>query len=161
VMRVNSPDGVNLRAGPGTDQRILAVVPLNSRLAVSGRSADGRWAQVSYNGLSGWVDSQYLSPATDSAPATSDSGGGKYIWPVAGRSITTYFGPSHLGIDIDQFPSGGNPVVAAAAGKVTFAGGNACCSYGLYVVVQHRDDVETLYAHLQSIDVREGQEVAQ
>jgi murein DD-endopeptidase MepM/ murein hydrolase activator NlpD len=52
-------------------------------------------------------------------------------------------------------------VVATAAGKVTFAGGNQCCSYGLYVTVQHRDGSSSLYAHLSALSVSEGQEIAQ
>jgi len=44
---------------------------------------------------------------------------------------------------------------------VTFAGGNACCSYGLYVVIDHGNGFETLYAHLDPIAVVQGQQVAQ
>lgn len=164
-MRVNTADGVNLRSGPAMDQRVLAVIPINTRLSVTFRSADGRWGQVAYNGLSGWVDLQFLasldaaSPAP--APAPSDTPSGRYVWPVAGRSITTPYSAAHLGIDIDQYPVGGNPVVAIAAGRVSFVGGNPCCSYGLYVKVQHADGNESWYAHLQSFSVTEGQQVSQ
>jgi uncharacterized protein YraI len=161
-MRVVPFDGVNLRAGPGTDQRILTVIPYNARLTVTMRSPDGRWGQAAYNGQTGWVDTQFLAPYEESRePATIEVGNGKYIWPVAGRSITTPFSGGHPGIDIDQYPIGGNPVLAVAAGKVILAGGNACCSYGLYVKIEHKDGMTTLYAHLQSIDVSEGQEVKQ
>jgi len=158
-MRVSSPDGVNLRTGPGTDQRVLLVIPYAARVTLGLRSPDGRWGQVTLNGQSGWVDIQYLSAALDERPVI-DTGGGKFAWPVSGRSITTHFGGSHPGVDIDQYPNGGNPVVAVATGKVIFAGGNACCSYGLFVKVEHKDGMMTLYAHLQSIEVREGQDVA-
>jgi len=166
-LRVNSPEGLNLRAGPGTEHAIVTVIAHNSRVTPIQRAADGRWVQVLHNGQAGWVDGQYL--VTPDQPISSDSrsdpgtaaGSARYIWPVAGRSITTNFGPSHLGIDIDQFNAEGSPVVAAAAGKVSFAGGNACCSYGLYVQVEHRDGSMTLYAHLSVIQVREGQDVAQ
>ena len=52
-------------------------------------------------------------------------------------------------------------VAAATSGTVLFAGGNACCSYGLYVVVMSDSGVETLYAHLDAIYVSQGQYVAQ
>jgi len=42
---------------------------------------------------------------------------------------------------------------------VTFAGGNTCCSYGLYVIVDHGNGYTTLYAHLSSISVTQGQRV--
>jgi murein DD-endopeptidase MepM/ murein hydrolase activator NlpD len=166
-LRVNSPEGLNLRAGPGLEHAIQAVIPHNTSLTPVQRSADGKWAQVTYNGVVGWVDSQYLvaggvagSGRSDPGPGAA-AGSGRYIWPVSGRSITTHFGPGHPAIDIDQYRSEGSPVVASAAGKVTFAGGNACCSYGLYVTVEHRDGSTTLYAHLNGVGVSEGQEVAQ
>jgi murein DD-endopeptidase MepM/ murein hydrolase activator NlpD len=84
-----------------------------------------------------------------------------FIWPVWGP-ISSYFGPSHpLGIDIDLFEDPNAPIAAAKKGIVTFAGGNSCCSYGLYVVVDHGDGTQTLYAHLSQIAVVQGQQVAQ
>jgi murein DD-endopeptidase MepM/ murein hydrolase activator NlpD len=88
-----------------------------------------------------------------------DSSGFGFIWPITGP-ISSYFGPNHpLGIDIDLFQNVGAPIGAAKAGTVSFAGGNACCSYGYYVVVDHGDGFQTLYAHLSTIAVVEGQYV--
>jgi len=99
------------------------------------------------------------APAAPSEPSAPSSAG--FIWPVSGP-ISSYFGPSHpLGIDIDQFNSPGAPIHAAAAGIVTFAGGDPCCSYGLYVVVNHQNGFETLYAHMASIAVSQGEYVDQ
>ncbi|MGD0765118.1 MAG: M23 family metallopeptidase, partial [Dehalococcoidia bacterium] len=82
------------------------------------------------------------APSAPAAPGPASSAG--FIWPVHGP-ISSYFGPSHpLGIDIDQYNSPGGPIVAAASGVVTFAGGNSCCSYGLYVVINHNNGFETL-----------------
>jgi hypothetical protein len=82
----------------------------------------------------------------------------RLIWPATGP-VTSHFGPDHpLGIDIGQSEG---PVVAATDGVVLFAGGNPCCSYGLYTVVQSPDGIITLYAHFDSIDVTEGQGVRQ
>ncbi len=98
------------------------------------------------------------APAASSAPKSSAG----FIWPVTGP-ITSYFGPSHpLGIDIGLGPSGvGIPIHAVMAGTVTFAGGNACCSYGYYVVVDHGGGFQTLYAHLSQISVSVGEKVSQ
>ena len=93
------------------------------------------------------------------AGGTSSSSG--LIWPVVGP-ISSPYGPSHpLGLDIDGFNLGGAPVGAATSGTVVFAGGNACCSYGLYVVVMSAGGIETLYAHLSSIVVSQGETVSQ
>jgi len=97
------------------------------------------------------------TPGTAGGPR-SNSG---FIWPVSGP-ISSYYGPNHpLGIDIDLFNGRGSAIAAAAGGVVTFAGGNSCCSYGLYVVVDHGNGMQTLYAHLSKIGVSVGQVVAQ
>jgi hypothetical protein len=82
----------------------------------------------------------------------------RLVWPALGP-ITSYFGPSHpLGIDIGQSEGA---VVAATDGVVLFAGGDPCCSYGLYVVIESTEGIITLYAHLESISVTQGQRVRQ
>jgi murein DD-endopeptidase MepM/ murein hydrolase activator NlpD len=82
----------------------------------------------------------------------------RLVWPALGP-ITSQFGPDHpLGIDIGQSDG---PVVAATDGVVIFAGGDPCCSYGLYAVIQSPDGIATLYAHLDSISVTQGQSVRQ
>ncbi len=79
-------------------------------------------------------------------------------WPAIGP-ITSYFGPAHpLGIDIGQSEG---PIVAATDGIVTFAGGDPCCSYGLFVVIEGPENITTLYAHFESIMVTTGQRVRQ
>jgi hypothetical protein len=80
------------------------------------------------------------------------------IWPATGP-VTSFFGPSHpLGIDIGQSQG---PIVAATDGIVTFAGGDPCCSYGLYVVIDGPGGITTLYAHFDSLLVSTGQRVRQ
>jgi murein DD-endopeptidase MepM/ murein hydrolase activator NlpD len=97
------------------------------------------------------------SPASISGPRSASG----LMWPTSGP-ISSYFGPSHpLGIDIDLFNNPNAPVGAAAAGTVSFAGGNSCCSYGLYVVVDHGNGLQTLYAHLSKVSVSTGQKVSQ
>ena len=83
------------------------------------------------------------------------------IWPFSGV-INAYMGPVHpLGIDIDARDRIGENVVSVAGGIVTFVGGDICCSYGLYVVIDHGFFIETLYAHLSSIAVVAGQRIHQ
>jgi murein DD-endopeptidase MepM/ murein hydrolase activator NlpD len=82
----------------------------------------------------------------------------RFIWPVVGP-ISSYFGPSHpKGIDIAVAYV---PVAASAAGKVVFVGGDACCSYGYYIDIQHADGFLTRYGHLSRFMVKLGQYVDQ
>ena len=81
-----------------------------------------------------------------------------FIWPVVDL-ITSYFGPTHpLGIDINAPYV---PVAASQSGQVVFAGGDACCSYGLYVDIVHAGGYETRYGHFSEIYVSIGETVAQ
>ncbi len=80
----------------------------------------------------------------------------RLVWPAYGP-ITSYYGPSHpLGIDIGQ--STGD-IVAATDGTITFAGGDPCCSYGNYVIIDSPAGIRTLYAHFSAIYVKQGQPV--
>jgi hypothetical protein len=79
--------------------------------------------------------------------------GTRIVWPAYGP-ITSHYGPDHpLGIDIGQ---NSGDIVAATDGVVSFAGGDPCCSYGLYVIIESLDGITTLYGHLSRIDVHEG-----
>ena len=97
-------------------------------------------------------------PAVVSPPTVSSG----LIWPFSGR-ITSYLGDGrgHRGIDIDGVGNPWGPVVAATSGTVVFAGGNACCSLGLHVKILSADGILTVYAHLSSIAVSQGQQISQ
>ena len=89
-------------------------------------------------------------------------------WPVPGHyKITSTFGPrihpitglpgNHTGTDIAA-PKG-TAILSARGGVVTISTYNN--SYGNYVVVQHDNGIATLYAHMSSRAVSEGQAVTQ
>jgi murein DD-endopeptidase MepM/ murein hydrolase activator NlpD len=98
-------------------------------------------------------------PAAPVSPGPSSSAG--LIWPVYGP-ISSYMDGSHpLGIDIDLYANPNAAIRAATSGRIIFAGGDPCCSYGLYVVLMSPNGIETLYAHFSSISVYAGQQVSQ
>jgi murein DD-endopeptidase MepM/ murein hydrolase activator NlpD len=83
-----------------------------------------------------------------------------FVWPVDGP-ISNFMTAKHpLGIDIGLAGSPSATIRASAAGRVVFAGGAACCGYGLHVIVEH-GDLQVVYAHLSEIQAVEGQEVVQ
>ena len=86
-------------------------------------------------------------------------GSGTFIWPASGGYVSskmgTRWGRAHQGIDIARPSSYG--IVAADNGVVKTAGRHS--TYGNRVVITHNNGYETLYAHLSSIEVSEGQTV--
>ena len=81
-----------------------------------------------------------------------------FDWPTKGR-ISSPFGPRwgkmHNGIDIAVVT--GTPIRAAADGRVTYAGWNG--GYGILVIVDHGNGIETRYAHNSRLNVKVGQNV--
>ena len=107
------------------------------------------------------------APAAPSAPKTAqpeprrsvgDGGAlGEFIWPAKGKILAAFAEPRSKGIDIDG--KLGDPVVAAAAGRVTYIG-SGIPGLGKLVVIRHDNGFITVYAHNRSILVKEQQSVA-
>ena len=140
------------------------VIPAMARyLLVAGAPNDMPTALYAYNHDWSYV-AQVLAIAGAygySGPGTPQPGGTDgFIWPVAGP-ISTYFSPTHQGIDIDLTQQPPSVIRAAHDGVVIFAGGDPCCSYGNYVMVVSPVGLVTLYAHLESINAWVGQTVRQ
>lgn len=82
----------------------------------------------------------------------------KFVRPAAGDFTSGYggrWGTMHLGIDIAG-PIG-TPILSAADGVVIEAG--PASGFGLWVRVEHSDGTITVYGHLDTFSVREGQQV--
>lgn len=82
-----------------------------------------------------------------------------FDWPIRGRISSRYgprWGRMHYGLDL-AVPIG-TPIYAAANGTVTHAGSMG--TYGILVIIDHGNGVETRYAHLSRTAVRVGQRVS-
>ena len=83
----------------------------------------------------------------------------EFAWPVVDAMVASGFGRRrmgwHAGIDIKA--DMGTPVLAAAAGTVSFSGWSA--SYGRLVKIEHPNGFVTVYAHNSEILVQIGDEV--
>jgi lipoprotein NlpD len=80
-----------------------------------------------------------------------------FIWPVKGKVIAGFSEPRSKGIDIDG--KLGEPVLAAAPGRVTYIG-SGIPGLGKLVVIKHDNGFITVYAHNRQILVKEQQTVA-
>lgn len=95
------------------------------------------------------------APAPKSAePAAVSSSG--FAWPARGRVIQGFSAPRSMGISIAGSP--GDPVSAAADGRVIFSGPGPR-GYGNLVIVKHDDETLSVYAHNRALSVKEGQSV--
>lgn len=88
-------------------------------------------------------------------------GTGEFVWPAQGGYISSKKGPrwgaQHKGIDIAQ-PDGFD-ILASDHGVVKAAGADG--SFGNRVIIDHNNGFETIYAHLESIDVKVGDKLPQ
>lgn len=80
-----------------------------------------------------------------------------WVWPAEGKVIAS-FSEGKRGIDIAG--KMGQPVLAAGAGKVLYAG-SGIRGYGNLVIVKHSNNLLSAYAHNKTIFVKEDQTVAQ
>ncbi len=87
---------------------------------------------------------------------------GSYRWPTDAGIISSEFGSrwgkKHEGIDVAAHE--GEPVKAAAAGVVLYAG-NGLRGYGNVLILRHDNQVTTLYGHNSKLIAQKGQKVAE
>jgi lipoprotein NlpD len=82
-------------------------------------------------------------PAADAAPERP-ADAIDFIWPAKGRVLAGFSEPRNKGVDIEGKP--GDPVVAAAPGRVIYVG-SGIPGLGKFIVVRHENGFNTVYAH--------------
>lgn len=91
------------------------------------------------------------------SPAAAPAETARFVWPVSGKVLEGFSEPRNMGLAIDGQP--GDPVVAAADGKVIFSGVGPR-GYGNLIIVKHDNDLLSVYGHNRALVVREGDQVA-
>lgn len=96
-------------------------------------------------------------PAPTSAPAAaSPEDDVPFIWPASGTLLAGFDEARNKGYDISG--KAGDPVLAAADGRVVYAGAGLR-GYGNLVILKHNNTFLTAYAHNQALLVKEDQTV--
>ncbi|MGY0194865.1 peptidoglycan DD-metalloendopeptidase family protein [Leptothrix sp. BB-4] len=93
------------------------------------------------------------------APAPSAPQGDddlNWMWPAQGPVVAAFDDSRNKGVAIGG--KAGDPVIAAADGRVVYAG-SGLRGYGNLVIIKHNDTFLTAYAHNQVVLVREDQAV--
>ena len=79
-------------------------------------------------------------------------------WPAKGTVVGGFSAGEQSNKGIDISGSRGQPVVAAAGGRVVYAG-NALRGYGNLIIIKHNEDYLSAYAHNDALRVTEQQVV--
>jgi lipoprotein NlpD len=95
-------------------------------------------------------------PPAATASIERDPDAIEFAWPVRGRVLQAFAEPNSKGLDIAGKP--GDPVLAAASGRVMYTG-TGIRGYGKLIVIKHDNNFNSVYAHNREILVKEGQNV--
>ena len=167
VARWNNIDNPNLiEVG-----QVLRVLPPGADISVAGGASAKPVTPA------GRVDSKALDGRAPAAPAAAASGAASapatlatqapnvsrepdddlnWAWPAAGPVATGFDETKSKGLAI--VGKAGDPVLAAADGRVVYAG-SGLRGYGNLVIVKHNATYLTAYAHNQTLLVKEDQAV--
>jgi lipoprotein NlpD len=157
----NLPDPNVIEAGqvlrvapPGTDPTRTAAAPARTPAA----SAPAGTAPPA--GAASPAASGAPAPTPATTPAATSTGGSdddiRWMWPAGGPVIATFDEGRTKGLAISG--KVGDPVLAAADGRVVYAG-SGLRGYGNLVIVKHNNTFLTAYAHNQALLVKEDQMV--
>jgi lipoprotein NlpD len=96
------------------------------------------------------------APATSVAPAAPSAAEESisFQWPARGNLLSGFDESKNKGVDIGG--KAGDPVLAAADGRVVYAGAGLR-GYGNLIILKHNNTYLTAYAHNQTLLVKEDQ----
>jgi len=96
------------------------------------------------------------APAAAAAAPTAGADDVDFIWPASGPTIAGFDEAKNKGLGIAG--KAGDPVLAAADGRVVYAGAGLR-GYGNLIILKHNNTFLTAYAHNQTLLVKEDQNV--
>lgn len=145
--------GQLLRVKAPNERPAVQVAPARATGRVEGRPLDsGAPAPTAPPPEAAKIAKTEPKPGTPPAVVPAE-----FMWPVKGKVLTAFSEPRSKGIDIDG--KLGDPVVAAAPGRVTYTG-TGIPGLGKLVVIKHDNGFITVYAHNREVLVKEQQTVA-
>jgi lipoprotein NlpD len=150
VLRVVAPSvDPNAVAARGVTPTKVEPRPLDAKPPVAAASAPAA-------GTPGTSASASAPAATAAAPAKDPDDDLGWLWPAGGPVASGFEEGRSKGVSITG--KAGDPVLAAADGRVVYAG-SGLRGYGNLVIVKHNNTYLTAYAHNQTLLVKEDQVV--
>ncbi|MDE3022390.1 MAG: peptidoglycan DD-metalloendopeptidase family protein [Pseudomonadota bacterium] len=152
ILHLSSPAQIHAVNEPGIS---AVTAPLAATPPLQGKSLSGSQA----------VAPQPVNPASSAGNTNANPSlthqkmmtAGFWQWPAQGK-VVDRFGNGNKGIDIAG--KEGEPVYAAAAGKVVYSG-SGLRGYGNMIIIKHNLTYLSAYAHNSKLLVKEGQKVKQ
>ncbi len=133
---VTSPAPANASSAPAPAANAAAVKPPQSAASASNSASP--------------------TPANNLVTADTAEEAVSFQWPTRGNVLAGFDEVKNKGVDIAG--KAGDPVLAAADGKVVYAG-SGLRGYGNLVIIKHNNTYLTAYAHNQSLLVKEDQAI--
>ncbi len=137
---------------PRVEPRPTAAAPAGSRAPATTRPTTPASGGAAASAGAAPVPAPAIPPATEAREGEEPNWG----WPASGPVLANFEEGRNKGLTIGG--KAGDPVVAAADGRVVYAG-SGLRGYGNLVIVKHSADFLTAYAHNQALLVKEDQAV--
>ncbi len=144
--------------------QVLRVTPVSAAMATAANATSAgvvaRPVTASAVTPAGALDASRATPSVPVTPVPAPSSGVNddpgFIWPSSGALLAGFDEVRNKGYDIGG--KAGDPVLAAAEGRVVYAGAGLR-GYGNLIILKHNNTFLTAYAHNQSLLVKEDQAV--
>jgi len=148
-------------ATPKTEQKITPAKTVNKNTNTKTSVVTQKSEKPSYTAVSEKPKTKISSDPKKELPKITSRSSSKFSWPVRGKILSGY-GPKQGGLVNDGINISaplGTAVRAAENGVVAYAG-NEIKGMGNLVIIQHSDGWMTVYAHLNSMNVKRGNKVS-
>jgi len=155
VIRVAPPEETGVVVRPVTSTNVVtSPAPANASSAPA-PAANAAAVKPPQSAASA---SNSVSPTSANNLVTADTAeeAVSFQWPTRGNVLAGFDEVKNKGVDI--VGKAGDPVLAAADGKVVYAG-SGLRGYGNLVIIKHNNTYLTAYAHNQSLLVKEDQAI--
>lgn len=145
--------GQMLRVLPPPGDAVVATKPLTApKVEAKPLDANGKPPAMAASGAA----SAPPAPVAPAVPSRDNDDDVQWAWPAAGPVAAGFDEARNKGLAITG--KAGDPVYAAADGRVVYAG-SGLRGYGNLVIVKHNATYLTAYAHNQALLVKEDQVV--
>lgn len=150
VLRVVPPGTATAAAAESSG---VVTRPVSSGSVAAGQVQSGSAAARPVPAASTASTASTAEPAAAAGAAESAL---NWVWPVNGPLLAGFDEVKNKGVDIGG--SAGEPVMAAAEGRVVYVGAGLR-GYGNLIILKHNNTYLTAYAHNQTLLVKEDQTV--